>query len=51
LTQETRYRKRYLDLIVNTQTRDVFITRSKIVNYIRKYLDSSFLEVETPMMS
>ncbi|TXT11132.1 hypothetical protein VHUM_01883 [Vanrija humicola] len=50
--QETRYRKRYLDLIVNTQTRDVFITRSKIVNYIRKFLDNlGFLEVETPMMS
>ncbi|KAL1409954.1 lysyl-tRNA synthetase [Vanrija albida] len=50
--QETRYRKRYLDLIVNNQTRDVFIARSKIVNYIRKYLDNlGFLEVETPMMS
>ncbi|KLT42300.1 lysyl-tRNA synthetase [Cutaneotrichosporon oleaginosum] len=49
---ETRYRKRYLDLIVNQPTRDVFIARAKIVNYIRKYLDSlGFLEVETPMMS
>lgn len=49
---ETRYRKRYLDLIVNNSTRDIFIARSKIVNYIRKYLDSlGFLEVETPMMS
>ncbi|BEJ11360.1 hypothetical protein CspHIS471_0107820 [Cutaneotrichosporon sp. HIS471] len=49
---ETRYRKRYLDLIVNQPTRDVFIARAKIVNYIRKFLDSlGFLEVETPMMS
>lgn len=49
---ETRYRKRYLDLIVNNNTRDIFITRSKVINYIRKYLDSlGFLEVETPMMS
>ena len=49
---ETKYRKRYLDLIVNNPTRDVFIARSKIINYIRKYLESlGFLEVETPMMS
>ncbi|WVW86053.1 lysine-tRNA ligase [Kwoniella bestiolae CBS 10118] len=50
--QETRYRKRYLDLIMNPPTRDIFITRSKVVNYIRKFLDNlGFLEVETPMMS
>ncbi|RSH91724.1 lysyl-tRNA synthetase [Saitozyma podzolica] len=50
--QETRYRKRYLDLIMNQSTRDVFVARSKVVNYIRKYLDNlGFLEVETPMMS
>lgn len=43
---ETRYRKRYLDLIMNPDTRDVFITRSKVVNYVRKYLDNlGFLEV------
>lgn len=43
---ETRYRKRYLDLIVNNDTRNVFITRSKVINYIRKYLDNlGFLEV------
>lgn len=49
---ETRYRKRYVDLIMNTQTRDVFIARSKVVNYVRKFLDNlGFLEVETPMMS
>ncbi|WWC71919.1 lysine-tRNA ligase [Kwoniella pini CBS 10737] len=50
--QESRYRKRYLDLIMNPPTRDIFITRSKVVNYIRKFLDNlGFLEVETPMMS
>ena len=44
--QETRYRKRYLDLIMNPTTRDIFITRSKIVSYVRKFLDSlGFLEV------
>lgn len=49
---ETRYRKRYLDLIVNNSTRDIFITRAKVINYIRKFLDNiGFLEVETPMMS
>lgn len=43
---ETRYRKRYLDLIMNPDTRDIFITRSKVVNYVRKYLDNlGFLEV------
>jgi lysyl-tRNA synthetase class 2 len=43
---ETRYRKRYLDLIMNHETRDVFITRSKVVNYIRKFLDNlGFMEV------
>ncbi|WWC91602.1 lysine-tRNA ligase [Kwoniella dendrophila CBS 6074] len=50
--QESRYRKRYLDLIMNPSTRDIFITRSKIVNYVRKFLDNlGFIEVETPMMS
>jgi len=50
--QETRYRKRYLDLIMNDNTRKLFITRSKILNYVRRYLDSQgFMEVETPMMS
>ena len=50
--QETRYRKRYLDLIISEDTRRIFVTRSKIVNYIRRYLDSlGFLEVETPMTS
>ena len=50
--QETRYRKRYLDLILNEETRRTFIARSKIVNYIRRFFDNlGFLEVETPMMS
>ncbi|WVO12467.1 lysine-tRNA ligase [Cryptococcus depauperatus] len=49
---ETRYRKRYLDLIMNPSTRDIFVTRSKVISYIRKFLDDQgFLEVETPMMS
>lgn len=50
--QETRYRKRYLDLIMNKNARDRFIVRSKIITYIRKFLDDrSFIEVETPMMN
>merc|ERR1719162_395641 len=50
--QEVRFRKRYLDLIVNEQVRNTFYTRAKITNFIRHYLDSrGFLEVETPMMN
>jgi len=50
--QEERYRKRYLDLIVNNDIRKIFITRSRVVNYVRKFLDNlGFLEVETPMMN
>ncbi|KRY73559.1 Lysine--tRNA ligase, partial [Trichinella pseudospiralis] len=50
--QETRYRMRYLDLIINNNVRSIFIRRAQILNYIRKYLDSiGFLEVETPMMN
>lgn len=50
--KETRFRQRYLDLILNESTRQKFITRSKVVNYIRKFFDSmGFLEVETPMMN
>ena len=49
---ETRYRQRYLDLIVNSDVREVFVRRSQIINYIRKYFnDRHFLEVETPMMN
>ena len=49
--KETRYRQRYLDLIVNPEVKDTFIKRSKIIKGIRKYLDDrQFLEVETPML-
>ena len=49
--QETRYRQRYLDLIMNEDSRDTFIMRSKIVAHIREFLTKKdFLEVETPMM-
>ncbi|MBW1721284.1 MAG: lysine--tRNA ligase [Deltaproteobacteria bacterium] len=48
---ETRYRQRYLDLIVNDSVKEVFVTRSKIIQAIRKFfLERGFLEVETPMM-
>lgn len=50
--QEARYRKRYLDLIVNDSVRDRFKVRSKIITYIRRFLDNrDFTEVETPMMN
>ena len=50
--QETRYRKRYLDLILSDETRRIFVARSKIINYIRRFFDNlGFLEVETPMTS
>lgn len=50
--QEVRYRQRYLDLILNNETRRVFNIRAQIINYIRTYLDArQFLEVETPMMN
>ena len=49
--QEIRYRQRYLDLIMNEDSRDTFIVRSRIVQFIREFLNRrSFLEVETPMM-
>lgn len=48
---EKRYRQRYLDLIMNNHTRDIFITRSKIVGTMRKFFEErGFMEVETPMM-
>ena len=50
--QETRYRMRFLDLIMNNNVRDTFIMRSNIIRYVRKYLDDrDFVEVETPMMN
>ena len=48
---ETRYRQRYLDLMANEETRQVFLTRSRIVGAIRRYLDArGFVEVETPIL-
>jgi lysyl-tRNA synthetase class 2 len=48
---EMRYRRRYVDLIMNEESRKVFATRSAIVRYLRAFLDSrGFLEVETPML-
>ncbi len=48
---ETRYRQRYVDLIMSEASRNVFRTRARIVRYLRDFLDAlDFLEVETPMM-
>ena len=48
---DTRYRQRYLDLIVNPEVRDTFIKRSQIIREIRNFLDNQgFMEVETPML-
>ena len=48
---EIRYRQRYLDLMVNDESREIFKTRTKIISAIRRMLDEKgFLEVETPMM-
>jgi lysyl-tRNA synthetase, class II len=48
---ELRYRQRYVDLIMNEKSREVFRTRTRIVRYLRDFLDAlDFLEVETPMM-
>lgn len=44
--QEQRHRKRYLDLIMNKEVRDVFITRARVINHVRRFLDDlGFLEV------
>jgi lysyl-tRNA synthetase class 2 len=49
--QETRYRQRYVDLIVSPDSRQTFRTRTRLVKYLRDFLDAmDFLEVETPMM-
>jgi lysyl-tRNA synthetase, class II len=49
--QEARYRQRYLDLLVNEETRRVFRLRARIINFLRAFLDErGYLEVETPMM-
>ena len=48
---DMRYRQRYVDLIMNEETKKTFINRSKIINAIRRYLDGQgFMEVETPML-
>ncbi|HUG98569.1 MAG TPA: lysine--tRNA ligase [Gammaproteobacteria bacterium] len=48
---ETRYRQRYLDLVMNADSREVFRLRSRMITFMRRYLDTrGFLEVETPMM-
>jgi len=50
--KETRFRQRYLDLIINEPVRQVFITRTKIISYMRSFFDNmGFLEVETPLMN
>jgi lysyl-tRNA synthetase class 2 len=48
---ETRYRQRYLDLLISEDTRDAFLIRARLVTAIRRYLDASgFVEVETPIL-
>jgi lysyl-tRNA synthetase class 2 len=50
---ELRYRQRYVDLIMNQESRDIFRTRSRVITYIRSFMEApgrEFLEVETPMM-
>ncbi|KAF0299924.1 Lysine--tRNA ligase [Amphibalanus amphitrite] len=50
--KETRYRQRYLDLIMNDDVRNKFFVRAKIISYLRSFLDQmGFLEIETPMMN
>lgn len=50
--QESRFRQRYLDLIVNPRARETFRVRAQVVGFIRRFLDArGFLEVETPMMN
>ncbi|MFW6309139.1 MAG: lysine--tRNA ligase [bacterium] len=49
--KDLRYRQRYLDLIVNSEVKETFLIRSKIIRFFRRFLeDKGFLEVETPMM-
>ncbi len=48
---EIRYRRRYLDLVANDESRERFIIRSRIIGYVRKFMDArGFMEVETPML-
>jgi len=49
--QETRYRQRYVDLVMNQEVKQTFAIRSRIISYIRRFFDErGFLDVETPMM-
>jgi lysyl-tRNA synthetase class 2 len=48
---EERYRQRYIDLLVNPEVRDIFMTRTKVIRFLRTYLDrDGFIEVETPVL-
>ncbi|XP_075045246.1 lysine--tRNA ligase isoform X2 [Mixophyes fleayi] len=50
--KETRFRQRYLDLILNDYVRQKFVVRAKMITYLRRFLDDlGFLEIETPMMN
>lgn len=50
--KETRFRQRYLDLILNNKVRQTFQIRAKIISYVRQFFDQlGFLEIETPMMN
>lgn len=52
MNKDTRYRQRYLDLIVNQPVRTIFQTRNKIIDFLRAFLrERDFVEVETPMMN
>lgn len=52
LNKDTRYRQRYLDLIVNNSVKNIFRTRNRILEFLRNFLkDNDFVEVETPMMN
>jgi len=52
LNKDTRYRQRYLDLIMNNNVRKIFETRNKVIDHVRQYLRNlNFIEVETPMMN
>lgn len=52
LTKDTRYRQRYLDLIMNSRVKKIFKIRNQVIDFIRRFLrERDFLEVETPMMN
>lgn len=52
LNKDTRYRQRYLDLIMNNSVKNIFKTRNQVISFLRNFLNShDFIEVETPMMN